>query len=274
MKYFLIVLVFAHLASCQDTDTNTGVGIGEKAGYVAGYRLTCGLSWNGENRLVVDKEFARDFLDGSIVCVREHPELARQVLGLANDSRTTPAREDGKGTEAVAVDVEQSKPVPEQTPEAPESLASTAHPGNTAEAPAEAAKKASPRRSKTPQKVVTASAKKKASVSAAKAPQNAAKVPKKPAKAPEKAANAPKKSAKTPEKQAEAPARSTESKATATAAPAGAKASAKPAKPATRSVAAPAPKPKIPAPSAEGTRAKQERPSRPLSDYDRLMGRY
>lgn len=85
MKYALSALSIFVLFGCEKPVDNEG--------YVAGYKLTCGFKWDAGNQFVLDKEFAYNFLAGSRECVRKHPELARNVLGLASASQVMPARE-------------------------------------------------------------------------------------------------------------------------------------------------------------------------------------
>jgi hypothetical protein len=91
MKYLFLALSFASIAACQDSGTDTDTGL--KTGYVAGYQLTCGFSWKPGNGIVVEKEFARDFLDGAIMCARKHPKRARRDFGPEGKSHTAGSRE-------------------------------------------------------------------------------------------------------------------------------------------------------------------------------------
>jgi hypothetical protein len=79
MKYLLVTLPLLILVGCQNSSNNDG--------YDFGYNLTCGFSSTKANRLVVESRFANDFLEGAIACAHDHPERARQVLGLATEQR-------------------------------------------------------------------------------------------------------------------------------------------------------------------------------------------
>lgn len=237
MKYLLLALSAVSLTACQNSDTETP-DTGAKAGYVAGYQLTCGLPWTAGNRLVVDKEFARDFLDGAIICAREHPEQARKVLGLDNRAQTLPAREPDEPPDVAPEEMDEPEPVVQEASEQKQPSAPSSRRASTARVPAKTVK-----------------------------------APAKPSAAPPKAAKAPVKAAKAPAQTAKAPAKSAEAPATATGAPVETRAIAKTVKPAVKSVAAPPPKPEMPAPSVEDTRGRQDRNKKQRSDYDLFLGR-
>lgn len=247
MKYLLLTLSLLSLVACQDSAPNTGA----KAGYVAGYQLTCGLSWSAGNRFVVDKEFARDFLDGAIVCAREHPERARRVLGLAERKQTALATKTDKSIGTAAKKTQQLNPIREEAPKQKESPAPVRHPSNAPRVSAKTAK-APANPPKASRRAVNASAKKTTPVNAAKAPD---------------------KTTRAPTKSAKAPPRSTEAPAPAKAAPVSREVSVKATEPTVRSVDAPAPTPEIHMPSVEDTSGKRQRPKSRISDYERFMGR-
>lgn len=85
MKRLLLTLSLFSLVGCQNSDMNDG--------YAAGYELTCGFSSSAGNKLVIEKQFAYNFLAGAKACAQEYPERARQVLGLASADRAVSARE-------------------------------------------------------------------------------------------------------------------------------------------------------------------------------------
>ena len=154
MKRLLLAISLFLLVGCEDSGNNDGRSEGVDAGFDAGYRLTCGISWSAGNRFVVDNEFAHKFLVGARACAREHPERARQVLGLAGEKMLVSAKETDGRTE----------PEPEMT-EAPmrrEAVVAAPRRTEVKQASAKAAKKpvqarasdkvAAPVRSKAPAK--------------------------------------------------------------------------------------------------------------------------
>jgi hypothetical protein len=248
MKYLFLALTSLSLAACQDSDPNTGA----KAGYVAGYQLTCGLFWSAGNTFVVDKEFALDFLDGAIVCAREHPERARRVLGLAEREKTALATKTDAAVEVASKDRAQPIPLTEEAPKQKESPAPIRHPVNANRVSAKTAK-APAKPSKASHRAVKASAKKTAPVNVTKAPA---------------------KTTRTPAKAAKASTRSTKAAATANGAPVRSKVSVKAVEPMVRSVEAPAPTPEAHTPSVEDKNGKRQRRKNRISDYERFMGRW
>jgi len=106
MKYALPALSILLLLGCEDS--------GPHKGYQAGYNLTCGYTWTPENRFVVDKEFAYNFVAGARACAREHPERARMLLGLTVGTQDIPETTAQDTTEAVGDDQPQSASVPSQ----------------------------------------------------------------------------------------------------------------------------------------------------------------
>jgi len=146
MKYLLLTLSLLSLFGCQDPETN--------AGYNAGYDLTCGFSSSPGSNLVVEKEFAYNFLAGARACAHKHPERARKVLGLASQERPVSPREADKQTEAVALEqrAQQEMPAP-----APVRITTAAAPIKTAKAPAKAkaSTKKPPARTKAPVRTKT-----------------------------------------------------------------------------------------------------------------------
>jgi hypothetical protein len=240
MKYLFLALSFASIAACQDSGTDTDTGL--KTGYVAGYQLTCGFSWKPGNGIVVEKEFARDFLDGAIMCARKHPKRARRVLGLPIAEKTVVAREPGHQPEASS-EATEAKPVHEATGTPQKSAAHAEKPSST---PAKTAKKPASR-PEPPKKTAKAPSKAKASSTTAKAPKQP------------------------PERKAKAPVKPKEAPVAASAAPAKAKAPVKTATPRPPAVTS-APKAKATPPAAESTPRRQERQRKPISDYQRFMG--
>jgi hypothetical protein len=243
MKYLFLALSFASIAACQDSGTDTDTGL--KTGYIAGYQLTCGFSWKPGNGIVVEKEFARDFLDGAIMCARKHPKRARRVLGLPIAEKTTVAREPGRQTE-VSSEATEAKPVLGATGTPQKSAAHTAHTKKPSRTPAKKVKKPASR--PRPQKR-TAKAPSKAKVSS-----GTRKAPKKPT-----------------ERKAMAPVKTKKAPVAATAAPPKAKAPVKTATPTPTTVTS-APKAKATPPAAASTTRRQEHRRKPISDYQRFMG--
>lgn len=114
MKPLLLTLPLLSLVGCQDPGTNDG--------YDAGYKLTCGFSWSPKHKFVTDQEFSYNFLAGAKACAREHPELARKVLGLDREERIVSAREADKRVETVTEEqgeVPPPAPVPAKAVDAP-----------------------------------------------------------------------------------------------------------------------------------------------------------
>jgi hypothetical protein len=181
MKYLLLAFSVIALVACQDPDENEG--------YDAGYDLTCGLSWSAGSKFVVEKEFAYNFLAGARACVREHPERARQVLGLASAERTVSAGEGYERMEAGSEDMERMEPGAGEQPTQQVVTAPDRLPVVSAKAPVKAAKKTPAKAAKkTPAKAAkktpTKAAKKTPAKAAKKTPAKAAK--KTPAKAAKK----------------------------------------------------------------------------------------
>ena len=103
MKYLLVTLPLLILVGCQSSSNNDG--------YDSGYNLTCGFSSTKGNKLVVQSRFANNFLEGAIACAHDHPERARQVLGLAKAERPDPGPQAGSQTvPGVAAQSEQQEP--------------------------------------------------------------------------------------------------------------------------------------------------------------------
>jgi hypothetical protein len=242
MKYLFLALSFASIAACQDSGTDTDTGL--KTGYVAGYQLTCGFSWKPGNGIVVEKEFARDFLDGAIMCARKHPKRARQVLGLPIAEKTAVARELDRQAEASSEATKAPKPDVEATEKQQKSAAP--HPVNGGGTPAKIVKKPASR-PKPPKRTAKAPSKAKASSGTKEAPK------------------------KPPERKAKAPVKLKEAPVAATAAPAKAKAPVKAATPTPPAVTT-APKAKAPSPAAKRTTRSQDHRRKPISDYQRFMG--
>jgi hypothetical protein len=245
MKYLLLALPLILLVACQDSGTDFGA----KAGYVAGYQLTCGYSWKAGSKLVVEKEFARDFLDGAIICARKHPDRASRVLGLAKAKQPVLAMEADKPKEAAFKDAKQEKPVAAGAGEVRKQQLSRT-PASVHKRPTKASEKtakAPARPSKAPRKAGGASAKTKAAVNKTKAPKKTAKAPAKTAASPSKTTRGPPPAAK-------------------------AKASVKTRESTVRSAKAPAPRSISPKPPVEDKRRKRSRHSSPKSDYERFMG--
>jgi hypothetical protein len=258
MKYLLLALSFASLAACQDSGTDTDDN-GLKTGYVAGYQLTCGFSWKPGNGIVVEKEFARDFLDGAIMCARKHPDRARRILGLASAEEAVVVREPSHQTEAAPEAAEPPKPVPEATGTPQKFESHTAHAKKPGRAPAKVVKKPASRPEPS-KKTTRAPVKAKASVDTRRAPE---KPPERPAKAPAKT-KASVGTPKAPVKPKEAP--------VAANAPAKAKTPVNTEKPAPKSAVTSAPKTKTPSPATEGTTRRQNQQRKQISDYQRFMG--
>jgi hypothetical protein len=122
MKRVLLVFFLLCLVGCRDSGTNNG--------YEAGYKLTCGFSWSPEHKFVTDQEFAYNFLVGAKTCAREHPELARKVLGIARYVRTAPASKADQPEEPVAAELQ--KPQDSSTPTPPAEGPAVSPTGTTA----------------------------------------------------------------------------------------------------------------------------------------------
>lgn len=247
MKYLWLAPVVTFSVACQDSGTDSG----EKGGFVAGYRLTCGFPWEAGSRLVVEQEFARDYRDGAIACAREHPERARRMLGLANQTRTVVAGEAERRAGAANKDAEQTKPLAaeehnQQAPPPSDTLLPV-----TAEVTAENAA-VSGDSAQTPAKPGAGAVKANATARTGKAPAKTVKPPPTSAGTPASSTKAPAKAAT-----AKVPARN-EAPVTAT-------------RPATGAPGASTPERKVVVPSAKEGPGNESRSGKQVSDYERFM---
>jgi hypothetical protein len=105
IKHLIIAVSLFSIAGCQNSGTDEG--------YEVGYNLACGFPTSKANKLVIQSQFANNFLDGARACAHDHPARARRVLGLAQEESPAPAAQASAPTAPMAAEQPMGTPLPE-----------------------------------------------------------------------------------------------------------------------------------------------------------------